>query len=62
MADISLKRINQLAIPALIAGISEPILSLTDAAVVGNVAINPVESLAAVGIVSIFTFSSFRRK
>lgn len=54
MADISLKRINQLAIPALIAGISEPILSLTDAAVVGNVAINPVESLAAVGIVSTF--------
>lgn len=54
MADISLKRINQLAIPALIAGISEPILSLTDAAVVGNVAVNPVESLAAVGIVSTF--------
>ena len=54
MVDISLKRINQLAIPALIAGISEPILSLTDAAVVGNVAVNPVESLAAVGIVSTF--------
>jgi MATE family multidrug resistance protein len=52
--DISLKRINQLAIPALIAGISEPILSLTDAAVVGNVDLNPVESLAAVGIVSTF--------
>lgn len=54
MVDISLRRINQLAIPALIAGISEPILSLTDAAVVGNVAVNPVESLAAVGIVSTF--------
>ncbi|PSG90476.1 MATE family efflux transporter [Aurantibacter aestuarii] len=54
MADISLRRINQLAIPALIAGISEPILSLTDAAVVGNVVVNPVESLAAVGIVSTF--------
>ena len=52
--DISLKRINQLAVPALISGIAEPILSLTDAAVVGNVTLNPVESLAAVGIVSTF--------
>lgn len=51
---ISLKHINRLAIPALISGISEPILSLTDAAIVGNVDINPTESLAAVGIVATF--------
>ena len=51
---ISLKQINRLAIPALISGISEPILSLTDAAIVGNVDINPTESLAAVGIVATF--------
>lgn len=52
--SISLKHINKLAIPALIAGISEPILSLTDAAVVGNVQVNPTESLAAIGIVTTF--------
>lgn len=51
---ISLKQINRLAIPALISGISEPILSLTDAAIVGNVEVNPTESLAAVGIVATF--------
>ncbi|WP_027137986.1 MATE family efflux transporter [Gaetbulibacter saemankumensis] len=52
--DISFKNINKLAIPALIAGISEPILSITDTAIVGNVNINPTESLAAVGIVGTF--------
>ncbi|MFL1010477.1 MATE family efflux transporter [Flavisericum labens] len=52
--DISLKHINKLAIPALIAGISEPILSLTDAAIVGNIDLHATESLAAVGIVSTF--------
>ena len=52
--DISFKNINKLAIPALISGISEPLLSLTDAAIVGNMAFNSTESLAAVGIVSTF--------
>lgn len=51
---ISLKNINKLAIPALISGVSEPILSLTDAAIVGNIELNATESLAAVGIVSTF--------
>lgn len=51
---ISLKNINKLAIPALISGVSEPILSLTDAAIVGNIQLNATESLAAVGIVSTF--------
>ncbi len=51
---ISLKQINKLAIPALIAGISEPILSITDTAIVGHVNINSTESLAAVGIVGAF--------
>lgn len=51
---ISLKNINKLAIPALISGVSEPILSLTDAAVIGNVKLNPTESLAAIGIVTTF--------
>ncbi|MCK0178866.1 MATE family efflux transporter [Flavobacteriaceae bacterium S0862] len=52
--SISLKQINKLAIPALISGVSEPILSLTDAAIVGNIEINATESLAAVGIVTTF--------
>lgn len=52
--DISIKNINRLAIPALISGISEPIISLTDAAIVGNIHVNATESLAAVGIVGTF--------
>lgn len=52
--SISLKHINKLAIPALISGVSEPILSLTDAAIVGNIDVNATESLAAVGIVTAF--------
>ena len=52
--NLSFKNINKLAIPALIAGISEPILSLTDTAIVGNVDHNPTEALAAVGIVTTF--------
>lgn len=51
---ITLKQINKLAIPALIAGVSEPILSLTDAAIIGNLDYNATESLAAVGIVTTF--------
>lgn len=52
--DISFKRIQQLAIPAIIAGIAEPVLSATDAAVVGNIEGFGIESLAAVGIVGSF--------
>ncbi|NNK87533.1 MAG: MATE family efflux transporter [Flavobacteriaceae bacterium] len=51
---ISLKEINRLAIPALISGVSEPILSITDTAVVGNIDVHATESLAAVGIVGAF--------
>lgn len=53
-ASISLKQINKLAIPALIAGVSEPILSLTDAAIIGNMEANATTSLAAIGIVTTF--------
>lgn len=52
--NISLKHINKLAIPALIAGVAEPILSITDTAIVGNISENATESLAAVGIVGTF--------
>ncbi len=52
--DISFKRIQQLAIPAIVSGIAEPVLSSTDAAVVGNISEFGTESLAAVGIVGAF--------
>ena len=51
---ITLKQINKLAIPALISGVSEPILSLTDSAIIGNMDYNATASLAAVGIVGTF--------
>tara|TARA_R110002049_G_scaffold56390_6_gene155498 strand:+ start:3555 stop:4889 length:1335 start_codon:yes stop_codon:yes gene_type:complete len=52
--NISFKRIQQLAIPAIVAGIAEPVLSSTDAAIVGNIPEFGTESLAAVGIVGSF--------
>ena len=52
--DISFKRIQHLAIPAILSGIAEPVLSSTDAAVVGNIPEFGTESLAAVGIVGSF--------
>lgn len=52
--SISFKNINKIAIPAIIAGIAEPLISLTDIAIIGNVDVNPIESLAAAGIVGSF--------
>jgi putative MATE family efflux protein len=51
---LSRKNINRLAIPAVVAGIAEPVLSITDTAIVGNIPENGLESLAAVGIVGSF--------
>ncbi|MDR0194376.1 MAG: MATE family efflux transporter [Myroides sp.] len=51
---ISFKDINKLAIPAIFAGISESLISLTDIAIVGNVKENSVEALGAVGLVGSF--------
>ena len=56
---VSFKQINRLAIPAIIAGIAEPLLSITDTAIVGNVHDNPIESLAAVGIAGSFLSAIF---
>ncbi|WP_299833867.1 MATE family efflux transporter [uncultured Tenacibaculum sp.] len=52
--DISFKYINKLAIPALITGVAEPLLSTTDLAIVGNIKENATESIAAIGIVGAF--------
>lgn len=54
MERVSLKEIHKLAFPAIIAGIAEPIISLSDIAIVGNVDINATEVLAAVGIAGSF--------
>lgn len=43
-----------MAIPATIAGIAEPLLSITDTAIVGNIPVDGLESLAAAGIVGSF--------
>lgn len=51
---ITFKNINKLAIPATIAGIAEPLLSITDTAIVGNIEVDGIESLAAAGIVGSF--------
>lgn len=51
---IGFKQINALAIPSIIAGISEPLLSVVDTAIVGNVKVNSIEALAAVGIAGSF--------
>jgi len=51
---INFKSINNLAIPATITGIAEPLLSITDTAIVGNIPVDGLESLAAAGIVGSF--------
>ena len=52
--NISISNIQKLAIPALISGIAEPILSITDTIIVGNMSENATISLGAVGIVGSF--------
>ena len=54
LPKISFRQINKLAIPAIISGIAEPLLSITDTAIVGNIHVNPTEALAAVGIAGSF--------
>ncbi|MBV7439967.1 MATE family efflux transporter [Weeksellaceae bacterium TAE3-ERU29] len=51
---ISFKEINRLAIPAIIAGIVEPLISLTDTVVAGHIPSDTDEVLGAVGIVGSF--------
>ena len=51
---LSRKHINKIAIPSIFAGIAEPFLSLTDLAIIGQVELNSVEVIAAVGVVGSF--------
>ena len=52
--SVKISDIQKLAIPALISGIAEPILSITDTIIVGNMDENATLSLGAVGIVGSF--------
>ena len=54
-SDLSFKQLNNLALPALVSGVAEPLLSLTDTAIIGNIDQNATEALAAVGILGTFT-------
>ena len=56
---VTFKQINRLALPALIAGIAEPLLSITDTAIVGNIDKDATEALAAVGIAGSFLSALF---
>ncbi len=51
---ISIKEINRLAIPAMLAGVVEPLISLTDTAVAGRLPNHPEEAIAAIGLVGSF--------
>ncbi|MDR9448865.1 MAG: MATE family efflux transporter [Psychroflexus sp.] len=51
---ITFSNINRLAIPAIIAGIAEPLISLADVAIIGNVSYDSVPAQGAVGIVGSF--------
>ena len=54
---IPFKEINRLAVPAIIAGIVEPLISLTDTVVAGHIPSDTDEVLGAVGIVGSFISS-----
>ncbi len=56
---ISFKIINKLAVPSILAGIIEPVISITDTAIIGHVKSFPTESLAAVGLVGSFMSALF---
>lgn len=51
---ISFREINRLAVPAVFAGIVEPLISLTDTAVAGRLPENAGEALGAIGLVGSF--------
>lgn len=51
---ISFKEINRLAFPAILAGIVEPLISLTDTIVAGRLPHDPEVALGAIGLVGSF--------
>ena len=57
--NVPLLQINKLAIPAVLAGIIEPLIGIVDTAFVGKSPSYPVESLAAIGLATTFYFFIF---
>lgn len=53
-AKVSFKEINRLAIPAIFAGIVEPLISITDTAIAGRLPMDTIAALAGVGLVGAF--------
>jgi MATE family multidrug resistance protein len=53
-SKVSIKEVNRLAFPAMLAGIAEPLIGLADNYILGNVDVNSSEALAAVGIAAGF--------
>lgn len=51
---ITTSQILKLAIPAIIAGIAEPLISITDLAIIGNMNGDTTNALAAIGLVGTF--------
>lgn len=51
---VSFKEINRLAIPAIFAGIVEPIISITDTAIAGRLQTDTLAALAGIGLVGAF--------
>ena len=54
MKRITTQEINRLALPAIISGVIEPVISLTDTVMAGHIAVNTKEILGAVGVVTSF--------
>lgn len=52
--QINTSQILRLAIPAIIAGIAEPLISITDLAIIGKMKGNTTAALAAIGLVGTF--------
>ena len=54
MKRITTQEINRLALPAIVSGVIEPVISLTDTVMAGHIALNTKEVLGAVGVVTSF--------
>lgn len=55
--NVHIRDVNRLAIPAMLAGIAEPLIGIADTAIVGNMPENSTEALAGMGIaVGFFLF------
>ena len=55
--NVHIKDVNRLAIPAMLAGIAEPLIGIADTAIVGNMPENSTDALAGMGIaVGFFLF------